>query len=174
MAKTRQYKEQAIQTLVSDLKDSKSAVFANFQGLTVSESEELRGKCREQGVRYIASKKTLLRKALAENGLEVDTKAFEGGVAVVLGVEDEVAPAQVIANFAKDHELVKIFGGVLEGNFIDSAKVTELSKLPSKQELYAKLVGSINAPVSGFVNVLAGNIRGFVNVLNSIKDAKEA
>lgn len=174
MAKTRQYKQDAINTLVEDLKNSKSAVFANFQGLTVSQSEELRTKCRENNIRYVASKKTLVRKALADNGLEVDTKAFDGGVAVVLGTEDEVAPAQVIANFAKDNELVTIFGGILEGNFIDSAKVTELAKLPSKQQLLGMLVGTINAPVSGFVNVLAGNIRGLVTVLSAVKDAKEA
>ncbi len=172
MAKTKQLKEQAIQDLVDNIKSAKSVVFANFQGLKVSESEELRGKCREQKIDYLASKKTLLKKALSEAGFDVDTKSFEGGVAAVFGTEDEVAPAQVIAGYAKDHEVVKIFGGILEGNFIDAAKVTELSKLPSKQELYAKLVGSINAPVSGFVNVLAGNLRGLVGVLNSIKESK--
>lgn len=174
MAKTKQYKQEAVQTLVADIKAAKSVVFANFQGLSVAESEELRNKCREQNIAFVASKKTLLKRALAEVGMEVDTKSFEGGVAVVFGKEDEVAPAQTIANFAKDHEVVTIFGGVLEGNFIDSIKVTELSKLPSKQELYAKLVGTINAPVSGFVNVLAGNIRSLVNVLNAVKDTKEA
>ncbi len=172
MPKTKEQKEQAVRTLVDQLEAAKSAVFANFQGLTVSESEELRTLCREQNVSYVASKKTLLKRALAEKGMEVDTKAFEGGIAAVFGNDDEVAPAQVIAKFAKDHEVVKIFGGVLEGAYIDDAKVTALSKLPSKQELYAKLVGSINAPVSGFVNVLAGNIRGLVNVLNAVKDAK--
>ncbi len=172
MAKTKQTKEQAVQDLIAHLKDSKAAVFANFQGLKVSESEELRGICREQNVKYIASKKTLLKKALSELGMEVDTKAFEGAPAVVLGVEDEVAPAQIIAKFAKDHEMVNIFGGILEGNLIDDAKVKELSALPSKQELLAKVVGSLNAPVSGFVNVLAGNLRGLVNVLNAIKEEK--
>ncbi|PLX26154.1 50S ribosomal protein L10 [Candidatus Parcubacteria bacterium] len=172
MAKTKQTKEQAVQELVESLKNSKSAVFANFQGLKVSESEELRALCREQNVKYVATKKTLLKRALAELDLEVDTKAFEGGPAIVLGVEDEVAPAQILAKFAKDHELATMFGGILEGNYIDGEKVSELSKLPSKDELLAKMVGSLNAPVSGFVNVLAGNLRGLVSVLNNIKDAK--
>jgi large subunit ribosomal protein L10 len=172
MAKTRQEKEQALQILSQDLKDSKSAVFANFQGLKVKESEELRKKCRDLNIKYIASKKTLLKNALKDLNLEVDTKAFDGGVAVILGKEDEVAPAQIIADFAKKHELVSVFGGMLEGSFIDSKKVIELSKLPSKEQLLAKLVGTINAPVSGFVNVLAGNIRNFVNVLSAIKDTK--
>lgn len=172
MPKTKQKKEQDIQALVESLKTAKSAVFANFQGLKVSESEELRGLCREQNIDYTATKKTLMKKALNDAGYDVDIKAFQGGVAAVFGKEDEVAPAQVIANFAKDHEIVEIFGGILEGKFIDSAKVKELSKLPSKHQLLGQLVGTLNAPVSGFVNVLAGNMRGLVNVLNGIKEAK--
>jgi large subunit ribosomal protein L10 len=172
MAKTRVQKEEAIKSLAEGIKNSKSAVFANFQGLKVTEMDELRGQCRENKIDCFAVKKTLLKRALGDAGLEVDTKAFEGSVAALLGTEDEVAPAQVVAKFAKDHEIVKIFGGILEGNMIDSEKVTELSKLPSKQQLLAQVVGSINAPVSGFVNVLAGNLRGLVGVLNNIKEQK--
>ena len=109
---------------------------------------------------------------IKEIGFDVDTKVFEGSPAVVLGLQDEVAPAQIVAKFAKSHEIVHMFGGMLEGQAIDSTKVTELSKLPSKDELLAKMVGSLNAPISGFVNVLAGNLRGLVSVLNNIKDAK--
>jgi large subunit ribosomal protein L10 len=158
--------------LVDGLKSAKSVVFANFQGLKVKDSEELRRLCRKQNIGYFVAKKTLLKKALEKVGLKVDIDTFSGGVSTVLGREDEVAPAQVLANFAKTHEIVKLFGGVLEGAFIDGAKVNELAKLPNKQQLLGKLVGTLNAPVSGFVNVLAGNLRGLVNVLNSIKQAK--
>jgi large subunit ribosomal protein L10 len=172
MAKTKQQKEAQIDSLTTQLKDSKSAVFANFQGLTVQATEELRGKCREQGIVCVASKKTLLGRALKNLELDMDTKAFDGGVAAFFGTTDEVAPAQVVANFAKDNETVTIFGGVLEGETIDAAMVKQLSALPSKQQLLGQLVGTLNAPVSGFVNVLAGNLRGLVNVLNAVKDAK--
>ena len=172
MAKTKQQKEKVVAELTTGIQESKAVVFANIQGLTVQETEELRGKCREQGIACVAAKKTLVRKALSDAGMDIDTKVFDGGIAVFVGNTDEVAPAQVVANFAKDHEITTIFGGVLEGEFIDSAKVTALSKLPSKQQLLGQLVGTLNAPVSGFVNVLAGNIRGLVTVLNGIKDAK--
>jgi len=172
MAKTRQEKEQSLKNLVEDLKSSKSAVFANFQGLKVSESEDLRQKCRDSKIKYVASKKTLLKNALKDLDLDVDTKSFEGGVAIALGIEDEVTPAKIIADFAKGNELVTIFGGILEGKFMDANKIKELSNLPSKQELLAKVVGTINAPISGFVNVLAGNMRNLVNVLNAVKDTK--
>ncbi len=172
MAKTRLQKEQQVQDLTTQLKEAKSAVFANFQGLTVQETEELRAKCREQDIACLATKKTLIRQALKNVDIDVDTKAFEGGVATFFGMGDEVAAAQVVADFAKDHEVVSIFGGVLEGDFIDAAKVKQLSALPSKQQLLGQLVGTLNAPVSGFVNVLAGNLRGLVTVLNAVKDSK--
>lgn len=172
MAKTRLEKEQALENLLNDFKNSASAVFANYQGLKVSESEELRQKCREQNILVHASKKTMLKRVLKDLGLDVDTKQFEGSVAVFLGKEDEVAPAQVVANFAKDHEIVSLFGGLLEGQFISAEKVSALSKLPNKKQMLGQLVGTLNAPVSGFVNVLAGNLRGLVNVMNAIKEAK--
>jgi len=174
MAKSRLQKDDIVQELVEQMKNSKSAVFANFQGLTVAQTEALRKQCRESDIYLVASKKALLRKALSLSGIDVDTKSFNGGVAVALGLKDEVAPAQVLANFAKKNELLTFFGGILEGAFIDAAKVNQLATLPSKQQLLGQLVGTINAPVSGFVNVLAGNLRGLVGVLNNIKDTKEA
>jgi large subunit ribosomal protein L10 len=106
--------------------------------------------------------------------LDTDIKSFGGGVSALFGKEDEVAPAQLIAQFAKTHEVVTLFGGILEGKFIDAAKVKELSALPSKQQLLGQLVGTLNAPISGFVNVLAGNLRNLVGVLNNIKQSKAA
>ena len=172
MAKTRVQKEEKVQKLADHVKSAKAVVFANFQGLSVQETEELRATCRANNIVISASKKTILKRALSEGGFDVDTKAFSGGVATAFGMEDEVTPAQIIATFAKKHELMTIFGGILEGSFINAAKVKELSQLPSKEQLYAQLVGTINAPISGFVTVLAGNLKGLVGVLNNIKEQK--
>lgn len=171
MAKTKQQKQEAIDQLAASIEGATAVVFANFQGLSVAAMEELRGKCREEGVSAMASKKTLVRLALAQQGMDVDTKEYEGGVAAYFG-QDAVSAAKVVATFAKDHEQVTIFGGVLDGVYVDAAQVIALSKLPTKQELLAQMVGSLNAPISGFVNVLAGNMRGLVNVLSAIKDQK--
>jgi large subunit ribosomal protein L10 len=172
MAKTKEQKKIHLEDLAKDMKDAKSVVFASVQGLNVKDTDELRKNCREQNLTYVVSKKTLLRKALQDLGLATDTSVYEGGVAVVCGLKDEVAPAQMLAKFAKTHEVMKLFGGILEGKLVDGTMVKQLSALPSKQELLAKLAGSLNAPVSGFVNVLAGNLRGLVGVLNNIKNAK--
>lgn len=171
MAKTRQQKEVSIKQLTDVLKTAKSAVFASVDGLKISDTDELRKNCRAQKVNYIISKKTLLKRALKDAGIEIDDETLTGGVALIAGQEDEVAPAQIAAQFAKKREIMKFLGGILEGKAIDVNMVTALAALPSKQALLAQLVGTLNAPVSGFVNVLAGNLRGLVNVLNNIKDS---
>ena len=174
MAKTKQQKQAQVDALVLQMKEAKSAVFANFQGLTVQETEELRATCRDNGILFTASKKTLVGRAFEEAGIDGDARSFDGGVAVAFGMEDEVAPAQIVANFAKTHKVVTLFGGILEGAFISADKVEALSKLPSKQQLLGQLVGTLNAPMSGFANVLAGNLRGLVTVLGAVKDQKQA
>lgn len=172
MAKTRQQKEESVALLAEQMKTAKGVVFANFQGLTVAETEELRSQCREADISVLASKKTLVKRALAEAGHDVDTNAFEGGVAVFVSNEDEVAPAQVVAKFAKDHDIVTLFGGLLESKFITGEEVSALSKLPSKEQLLGQLVGLFNAPVSGLANVMAANLRGFVTVLDATAKQK--
>ncbi|MFA5128061.1 MAG: 50S ribosomal protein L10 [Patescibacteria group bacterium] len=168
MPKTKQQKIKVVETLDEGFKKAKSVVFANFQGLTVAQAQTLRGECQKENIQVLAAKKTLVKRVCQNMGYDVDPKVFQGGIATFFGMGDEVAPARIVNNFAKKNEIVTIFGGVLEGKFITADYVKNLATLPSKQELLGKLVGTINAPVSGFVNVLAGNLRGLVSVLNNI------
>lgn len=174
MAKTKQQKQATVKSLSQALKQAKGVVFANFQGLTVAESQELRKKCREQKVQVLAAKKTLVKRACEEINLLpiVDPVTFAGGIATFTSVADEVAAARIVNDFAKEHKVVEIFGGILEGQYIDNAKIKYLAGLPTKNELLTKLVGALNTPISGFVNSLAGNLRNLVNVLNNIKEAR--
>lgn len=171
MPKSKQEKKSTVESLVSGLKGAKGVVFANFQGLTVAQSEELRKNARKEGISVVAAKKTLVKRALEEAGVPADISSFDGGVAAFMG-QDEISPAKVVATFAKKNEVVSIFGGILEGKFIDALMVKSLSALPGKQELLSKMVGSLNAPISGFVNVNAGILRGLMNVLNAYKEKK--
>ncbi|OGY50013.1 MAG: 50S ribosomal protein L10 [Candidatus Buchananbacteria bacterium RIFCSPHIGHO2_02_FULL_56_16] len=173
MAKTKQQKEQAVDAYVEKLKAAKGLVFVNFEGLSVKEIEALRKQCRAQHVDYLVTKKTLMKRAFTAAGFEaIVPQPLPGGIASVFGTEDEVAPARVVGEFAKTHQALRPIGGILENKFIDSSTVLMLSRLPSKQELLAKFVGSCQAPIAGFVNVLAGNLRGLVGVLNAIKTVK--
>lgn len=175
MAKSKQQKELTLGQLTERLGAAKSVVFADFRGLTVKEATEFRNKARKDDIKVLVAKKTLMRLAFSKAGYEgVDPSKIEGSLVMITGMSDEVAPAKLAADFAKDHEALKIVAGVLERKLVDAAAIKALAKLPSKQELLAKLVGTLNAPVSGLVNVLAGNLRGLVNVLNAVKDQKAA
>jgi large subunit ribosomal protein L10 len=173
MPKTREQKQQIVKELKEKFADAKSIIFADFQGLKMHEIEELRNKCHEQNVYYKVIKKTLLRLAFKEAGFSgIEPKGVLGSLATVISFEDEVLPAKILADFAKEHSALEIKAGVLEGKLVPAEKIIRLSKLPSRAELYAKLAGGLNAPISGFVNVLAGNLRNFVYALNAIKQAK--
>jgi large subunit ribosomal protein L10 len=172
MPKTRQQKEDTFGQAKADVKDAKSLVFVGYHGLSVPQVEELRKQLREEQVKLQVIKKTLVKKVLDDAGIDVDVKNLGEGLAVAYAMSDEVSAAKVLANFQKENEALQLYGGVLEEKFLDEAGIMALSKLLSKPELYAKLVGSINAPVSGFVNTLSGVMRGMVNVLNGIKDSK--
>lgn len=153
---------------------SKSIVFTKFEALEVKDNEDLRKALKEQGSEYMVAKKTLLSLALKDLKIEnLDVRALEGKVAAVFGYEDEVAPAKVVKDFQKTHEnKIEFVGGILENKFLFAAEVKNLAELPSKQELYAKLVGSMNAPISGIVNVLAGSLKNFLYVLKAIEEKK--
>ena len=170
MAKTKQQKELTISDLVEKIKKSKSLVFINFEKLKVKDIEVFRKKCRLENLDYLVAKKTLLKLAFSKLGVtSADPKSMEKGIATVFGYKDEISPAKIVQTFAKDHESMYSVGGLINGVYFDHERIVALAKLPSKLELLAKVVGSIQAPVSGLVNVLAGNLRGLVYVLNSIQ-----
>ncbi|HMQ02198.1 MAG TPA: 50S ribosomal protein L10 [Candidatus Doudnabacteria bacterium] len=167
MAKTRQQKEADLAELTERLKDAKSVVIADYRGTTVKEIDGFRRALSAEGVQSKVYKVSLLKKAYEANGIAAGELDYKAPVILSVSQEDEVAPARIISKVAKDVKTISILSGVLDGQFASREQVLALAELPSKEELLAKLVGSINAPVSGFVNVMAGNIRGLINVLNA-------
>jgi large subunit ribosomal protein L10 len=174
MPKSKIQKRDILHKLDKSIKSAKSIIFTKFDALKVSENEDLRKQLKAENNEYFVAKKTLIDIAFKDSNINgLDIKSFDGKVSAVFGYGDEVSPAKIIDKFKKGREeKISFLGGILENKFISAAAVGELAKLPSKQELYAKLVGSINAPVSGFVNALAGNIRNLVNVLKAIEEKK--
>ena len=172
MAKTKQQKEQVFKGLKNKIADSNSLVISTFSNLTVNEDQNLRGQLRKENVSYEVAKKTLLKKAFSDNKVHgLPESELLGNISVATS-QDEVAGAKILSKFAKGRENFKIIGGILNQVWVDANKIAELAKLPSKLELIAKTVGAIKAPLTSFVNVLSGNIRGLVNILNAIKNNK--
>jgi len=133
----------------------------------------LRNEVRESGGRYVVVKKTLLKRVLDEKKIDgINPLDMEGQIAVAFGMSDAVATAKVVNTIRKELEKPAIIAGLMDGKVLKMEEVIQLASLPSREELLAKLVGSINAPVSGFVNVLGGTLRSLVYALNAVKEQK--
>lgn len=170
MALTKEQKQEIVSELGQLLDSSKMTVVANYQGTTVKELQQLRRQAKEDSTGIKVVKNRLMIKALqATDALkDVDTSKLTSQLIYAFNSEDEVAPAQVLAKFAKKSGKMQFVGAISEdGVFIEADDVKALASLPSKDQLRAQLVGTISAPLSGFVNVMSGNVRGVMNVLNA-------
>ncbi|MDP3763495.1 MAG: 50S ribosomal protein L10 [bacterium] len=174
MPKSRVQKEQTLTEFTDRLGKMKGMVFVDYKGLKVKDAQKIREASWGEGIDYEVVKKTLLKLAFKNKGMEstLDPKALDGNISTVVGYKDEVETAKFAARFAKEIESIKILGGIFEGKFIEASQVKALAALPNRVELLARLVGTLNAPISGLVNVLAGNLRGLVQVLNAIQEQK--
>lgn len=171
---TLKAKEAEVAEIQEKLQKSQSVMFLDYRGLTVSEVTELRNKMRAAGVEYKVIKNTMMRRAAKEAGVEGLDEILEGPTAVAFGYEDPVAPAKILVDFIENAKKTQLKGGVLAGRAMNQAEIKDLASLPSKEQLLAKLMGSLNAPVTGLVMALSGIPRKLVYALNAIKEKKEA
>ncbi len=170
MALTKDQKNQVVADVSELLAHSKLTVVAQYQGTGVKQMQELRRNARETGTVVKVVKNRLVRQALlaTDDLKDTDVSALTGQLLYAFNADDEVAPAQALANFAKQQPSIQFVGAITpEGKFMAVDDVKSLASLPSKDQLRAQLVGTIGAPLSGFVNVLNGNLRGFLNVLSA-------
>lgn len=168
MSKSKSQKSSDLQELSDKVKTAKSIVFTDYRGTTVKDITKFRSVLRKENVFSKVYKLTLVKKALADAGVSGSIADYKTPVILSLSSEDETSPARAIKTLAKEIKTIQILEGVVDKAVIAKTQVEALADLPSKDQLRAMLVGTINAPVSGFVNVLAGNLRGLVNVLNAI------
>jgi len=171
MPKSRTQKEQTVKDLVEAVKKAKMIVLADFKGLKVKQVTALRQELNKAQVECLVVKKTLMNRAFKDAGVDFDAKSLPGNIiGVNLGFGEQIAPAKIVVTFNKAHEAMKILGGFLENKFIDATTVKVFATLPSREELLARVVGSIASPMRGLVTVLSGNLRGLVQVLNAYKE----
>ena len=171
---TKEKKKVVLQDLTDRFAKSKSMVFIGFQGLGVKDNQKLRRQFRAEGIEYTVAKKTLIKKGLEGNKIGgTENFAPEGPIAVAVGYDDEIAPARIAKAFGKTNDKVLILGGVMNSEFIGAEAMKQIASLPGKDQLRAQLLATMQAPVTGFVNVLAGNMRGLMNVLNAVAEKKK-
>ena len=167
-------KEQVVNEIKEKFQRAEAVVLVDYRGLNVAEVTELRKRLREAGADYKVYKNTLMTRALTELGIEGLIPYLTGPNAVALGYDDPVVPAKIISEFAKDHDKLEIKVGMISRKVIGVEGIKALANLPSKEVLVAQALGGLNAPITGFVNVLQGNIRKLVYALNAIAEKKTA
>jgi len=173
MAVSKPQKKEILKKLKEVIAGAKAIVFTDYKGLTVADITKLRKASKLENSTVTVAKKTLIQKALEEAKIEgVDVKNMQGQVSLISSETDEIAPAKLAAKVAKEKETFAILGGILNGTIMDAASIKSLAKLPSKQELLGQVVRTINAPISGFVNVLAGNLKGLITILKGLSEKK--
>lgn len=170
----RKEKELAVQDLSDKLKNNTAMLLTEYQGLTVAEITELRNKLRKSNCEYKVVKNTLSRRALEKIGFEEFSKYFNGPTAIAIDQGDPVETTKILVGFSKDHNKLKLKAGLLGDKFLTTEDIKSLASLPPRDVLLAQVIGTIQAPISGFVNVLSGVLRNFVNVVNEIKKQKES
>ncbi len=152
--KILQQKQQLVADLTEKFKTAAAGVFVDYCGLTVEEDTQLRNKLREAGVEYTVVKNTLTKRAANEAGFSEFDEILNGPTALALSFDDVVAPAKVLAEFAKDKDVFEIKAGFMEGKAMSLEEVTALSKIPSKDTLYAMLAGGLNATIAGLARAI--------------------
>ena len=163
-----------IAAIKADLVSAKGVVLVDFRGIKVAQDTKLRRKVREAGVHYTVIKNNMASIAAKEAGIEGLDEYLKGPLAMVTSVSDPVAPAKLISDFSKENKILEIKGGLVEGKVISADGVKALASLPPRAVLIARVLGSMQAPIVGLVNVLQGNIRNLVYTLEAVRQQKES
>ena len=160
--KLEKQKEEAVNSLAAELKDASLVLLVDYRGITVEDVTKLRKEVREANAEYKVIKNNIIKRALNANGESGLDNLLEGPTALITSKEDYLAPAKAIYNFTKKNDFYKIKGGIIEGKVMTAEEIITIAKLPSRQELLAKLAGA-----------LLGNITKLAVALDQVKAQKE-
>lgn len=169
---TRAQKEEKIAQMTEKLAKSQGVILVNFHGLKVKEIQDFKKKLKEKGIEFQIIKNTLLKIALGKNNLTISPSILDQPLAVVWGNDDEIEAAKEAVEFGKAAGKLKILGGIINQAFTDVEIIKKLAALPSREKLYFRLVGTLNASAYGLVNVLQGNLRALVYILRQYQEKK--
>lgn len=172
--KILEQKKQIVADLTAKLQSAVSGVVVDYKGINVADDTKLRKELREAGVDYFVVKNTLLSRAAKEAGINGLDPVLEGTTALAISDTEYAAGARILSKFAETHKNFKTKAGFVEGDVIDVAGVKNLAELPSKEVLVAQALGGLNAPITGFVTVLNGTLKGLVVALNAIAEKQSA
>ena len=169
---TKAFKQEKIEEMKENFAKAKVAVVTEYRGLTVEEITKLRRALQKEDSDYMVTKNTLAKVASKGTPFEVIADSLKGPVAIAFGFKDEVAPAKILKKFIKEAKKGEIISAVLDGKVLDAKETDVLANLPSKEELYAKMLGSINSPASGIVGAVNAVMSGLVRAMDQVAKQK--
>ncbi len=167
-------KVQTVKELREKFESAEAVVLADYRGLTVEDVTDLRAKCREAGVEFRVAKNRLAKIALREGKLPTLDEHLIGPTAFAFGFDDPVTPAKVIADFCKTNEKIEIKAGLVAKEAVDLDVINRLAALPSRDELLARLAGSLSAPMRDLAGVLQAIPGGLARAIRAVADQREA
>ena len=171
---TKQFKSEKIDAIKSKIEKAQVAIVTEYKGFSVEEITKLRREIQKDGGDYMVTKNTLAKIAVKGTEYEALTEKLSGPVALAFGFSDPVSPAKALTKFIKETKKGEILGAVLDGKLLSVEETKALANLPSKEELYAKMLGSINSPASGIVGCVNGVMASLTRAIAAVRDQKAA
>ena len=172
MAKTRSQKTELLEKYKDILKNKSGYLLVNSDKIDTATVTKLKVELKDLDANYAVVKNSIFKVALQEENQPLEAQNIDGPTAIIYFESDPTGPAKLVKETQKETELLDAKGGVFEGQFLSEERVMQLAEIPSKEEILSKLVGSISAPLSGFMNAVTGNIRGLTMVLKGISEKK--
>ena len=171
---TKAFKEDKVSLIKEKIDKAQVAIVTEYKGYTVEEITNLRRKLQKDGGDYMVTKNTLAKLAIKGTPYEVLTETLKGPIAIAFGFEDQVAPAKALSEFIKETKKGEIIAAAMDGKLMSAADAKALANLPSKAELYAKMLGCINSPASGIANSVNAVMSSLVRAVAAVRDQKTA
>ncbi len=169
---TKAFKNEKIEYFKKQFEQAKVAIVTDYRGLSVDEITQLRRALQKENSDFTVTKNTLCKIASKGTNFEAIESLMQGPNAIAFGFGDEVSAAKVVAKFIKENKKGEIIGGVMEGNLLNADEAKKLANMPSREELYAKMLGSINSPASGIVYGVNGVMSALVRAIDAVAKQK--
>ena len=171
---TKAFKQEKIEAMKENFAKAKVAVVTEYRGMTVEEITKLRRALQKENSDYMVTKNTLVKVAAKGTQFEVLEEVLKGPVAIAFGYADEVAPAKVLKKFIKEAKKGQIIAAAIDGKLLNAKETEVLADLPSKEELYAKMLGCINSPATGIAGAVNAVMSGLVRAMDQVAKQKSA
>jgi len=173
MAKSRENKSELLRKYTDLIKNTSGYILVDTSGLDTATITKLKIKLKESGSEYVVVKNSVFKIALQETDQPIKTQEFDGPTAVISYSQDPTSPAKLIKDLQKETEKFGAKLGTLNGDYLPAERIMELADIPSREELLAKLLGSLNAPISGFAKMLSGNLKDFTVIIRKLSEKSE-